>query len=164
MQTLYEISTLLGQRLVQKNAVLSVAESCTGGLLAGAITAIAGSSQWFDRAFITYSNHAKIHMLQVNEKTLARYGAVSEAVAEEMARGVLQATTLSHYALSTTGIAGPGGASEEKPVGMVCFALAIRKEKEVEAYTSTQYFKGNRQQIRNQAVLFAMQYLLNEMR
>ncbi len=103
---------------------LATAESCTGGLLAGAITAVPGSSDIFDRGFVTYSNASKTEMLGVRPATLAAEGAVSEAVAGEMATGAL-ARSQADVAVAITGIAGPGG-SEFKPEGRVCFALALR--------------------------------------
>ena len=105
-----------------KGAVLASAESCTGGLIGGALTEVAGSSDFFDRGFITYSNAAKVEMLGVKPETLAAYGAVSEEVAREMAEGAL-ARSSATLTVSVTGIAGPGG-SEHKPEGRVCFALA----------------------------------------
>jgi nicotinamide-nucleotide amidase len=103
-------------------ATIATAESCTGGLLAGAITAVPGSSDIFDRGFVTYSNAAKTDMLGVTETTLAAHGAVSEEVAREMAEGAL-ARSAATLAVSVTGIAGPGG-SDHKPEGRVCFGLA----------------------------------------
>jgi len=103
---------------------IAAAESCTGGLVAAALTDVAGSSEMFDRGFVTYSNQAKIEMLGVSAETLARFGAVSEAVAAEMAEGALSHAQ-ADLAVSTTGIAGPGG-SEFKPEGRVCFGLALR--------------------------------------
>jgi nicotinamide-nucleotide amidase len=105
-------------------AVVATAESCTGGLLAGAVTEVPGSSDIFDRGFVTYSNAAKVGMLGVSEATLAARGAVSEEVAREMAEGAL-ARSAATLAVSVTGIAGPGG-SEVKPEGRVCFGLAAR--------------------------------------
>ncbi len=105
-----------------KGAVLASAESCTGGLIGGALTEVAGSSDVFDRGFITYSNAAKVEMLGVKPETLAAYGAVSEEVAREMAEGAL-ARSSATLTVSVTGIAGPGG-SEHKPEGRVCFGLA----------------------------------------
>lgn len=105
---------------------LSTAESCTGGMIAAAITDIPGSSAVFDRGFITYSNPAKVEMLGVKPASLAAYGAVSEAVAAEMAAGA-RARSRSNIAISVTGIAGPGG-SEKKPEGRVCFGLSIGDE------------------------------------
>lgn len=107
-------------------AVIATAESCTGGLLSGAITDVPGSSDVFDRGFVTYSNAAKVEMLGVAEATLEAYGAVSEEVAREMAAGAL-ARSGATLAVSVTGIAGPGG-SEHKPEGRVCFGLATARE------------------------------------
>lgn len=104
-------------------AMIATAESCTGGLIAAAITDIAGSSSAFDRGFVTYSNEAKVDMLGVDPDTLARFGAVSPHVAKEMARGAI-ARSRATYAVSVTGIAGPGGGSAEKPVGLVHLGLA----------------------------------------
>jgi nicotinamide-nucleotide amidase len=107
----------------QQGVMVATAESCTGGLLAGAITEIAGSSEIFDRGFVTYSNEAKLEMLGVGSATLATHGAVSRETALEMAEGAL-AHSLADIAVSVTGIAGPGGGSVEKPVGLVQFACA----------------------------------------
>lgn len=104
---------------------LATAESCTGGLVAAALTDIAGSSDVFDRGFITYSNEAKVAMLSVLEATIAKYGAVSSQTAAEMAHGAVE-HSLADIAVSITGIAGPGGGSPEKPVGLVWFGLATR--------------------------------------
>jgi nicotinamide-nucleotide amidase len=113
----------LGQSLRQKGALCATAESCTGGLVAGAITDIAGSSAWFDRGFVTYTNEAKHDLLGVPEAVLREHGAVSEATARAMAEGAV-ARSLAHLAVAVTGIAGPGGGSDQKPVGTVCFAWA----------------------------------------
>ena len=114
-------ATLLA-RARKAGATIATAESCTGGLLAGAITEVPGASDVFERAFVTYSNAAKMDMLGVRSDTLALFGAVSEAVASEMAQGALKRSEAT-IALSITGIAGPGG-SENKPEGRVCFGLA----------------------------------------
>lgn len=106
--------------------MLACAESCTGGLIAAAVTDVAGASDVFDRGFVTYSNAAKTEMLGVSPDTLARHGAVSEPVAAEMARGALERSAAS-VAVAVTGIAGPGG-SEHKPEGRVCFGLAVRAD------------------------------------
>ncbi len=115
----------LGARLAARRALCVTAESCTGGLVAGAITDVAGSSAWFDRGFVTYSNEAKMELLGVPAATLAQHGAVSEAIARAMAEGAL-ARSRASVAVAITGIAGPGGGSPEKPVGTVCFAWAVR--------------------------------------
>ena len=150
----------LGYALKQRGQVLALAESCTGGMVSAAITSISGSSAWFDRGFVTYSNTAKIEMLKVTEQTLINYGAVSEATAIEMAQGAL---SHSHADISgsITGIAGPDGGTPEKPVGMVCFAWAIRNGK---THASTQYFSGSREQIREQAASYLMLALLNQLK
>ncbi len=106
-------------------ATIVTAESCTGGLIAGAITDVPGSSEVFDRGFVTYSNAAKLEMLKVNEQSLGRHGAVSEVVAREMAEGALSRSSAT-LAVAVTGVAGPGG-SEQKPEGRVCFAVARRE-------------------------------------
>ena len=128
--------------------MLATAESCTGGWVAKKITDLAGSSSIFDRGFVTYSNNAKHEMLDVSLTTLSEYGAVSEAVAIEMVVGAL---IFSHadIAISITGIAGPGGGTIDKPVGMVCFAWIKRGEK---ALAKTIMFDGDRDKVRNQAV------------
>ncbi|MFA6179226.1 MAG: nicotinamide-nucleotide amidase [Candidatus Methylopumilus sp.] len=148
----------LGDALKRRGWMLALAESCTGGWAAQAVTAVAGSSAWFDRGFVTYSNAAKTEMLGVSEQTLATYGAVSQETAREMALGALQHSR-ARIALSITGIAGPDGGSPDKPVGMVCFAWASTDCKIAKA--STEHFSGNRQQIRQQAVQAALIGLLN---
>lgn len=118
---------VLARRIVKDFAaaghMVATAESCTGGMIAGAITDIAGSSEVFDRGFVTYSNEAKMEMLGVSEQTLGRYGAVSKNVAREMADGA-KTRSRADYAVSVTGIAGPGGGSADKPVGLVHMGLA----------------------------------------
>ena len=139
-------------RLVARKAMLTTAESCTGGWVSQELTAIAGSSAWFERGFVTYSNAAKEEMLGVSAETLARHGAVSEQVAKEMARGAL---THSHasIALAVTGVAGPTGGSAEKPVGTVCFAWAGAGLTE---RAETRRFAGDRESIRRQSVEYAL--------
>jgi nicotinamide-nucleotide amidase len=136
--------------------MFSCAESCTGGLLAAAMTDTPGSSRWFDRGFVTYSNAAKIEQLDVNRDTLERFGAVSEETAMEMATGVLNVCSPAHLAISTTGIAGPDGGTAGKPVGMVCFGFAQRSNGGVVARAMTRIFEGDRAAIRAQAVAFAL--------
>lgn len=147
----------LSELLIQKHWRLSVAESCTGGWVAKVITDVAGSSQWFDRGFVTYSNQAKQSMLLVNEQTISDHGAVSEPVAAEMVAGVVNAS-MANVGLAITGIAGPGGGSTEKPVGMVWFAWKIRGRSEI--ITQVQVFKGNRNAVRMQAVQYALSGLI----
>jgi nicotinamide-nucleotide amidase len=113
----------LAKLLLSKHWKISTAESCTGGMISAKFTDIAGSSDWFERGYITYSNEAKIHDIGVPAELIAKHGAVSTEVAEAMARGTLKASH-SDLALSVTGVAGPTGGSLEKPVGFVCFAWA----------------------------------------
>ncbi|CAM3643526.1 CinA family protein [Bordetella sputigena] len=154
------LAAALGRELKRRNWMMGTAESCTGGLVAGAITAVAGSSAWFDRGFVTYSNEAKVVDLQVSPDTLNLYGAVSEPVAQEMANGVLLESLAAHVAVSTTGIAGPEGGTPGKPVGMVCFGFAVRAGSGITTRAATHVFSGDRAQIREQAVAFALLGLL----
>ncbi|GHL16694.1 hypothetical protein ECZU23_51370 [Escherichia coli] len=123
---LMQLSEQVGQALKARGATVTTAESCTGGWVAKVITDIAGSSAWFERGFVTYSNEAKAQMIGVREETLAQRGAVSEPVVVEMAIGALKAAR-ADYAVSISGIAGPDGGSEEKPVGTVWFAFATAR-------------------------------------
>lgn len=146
----------LGGFLLAQNRFIVCAESCTGGLVAAALTTVAGSSAWFDRGFVTYSNAAKVDMLGVDASVLQQAGAVSEVVASQMAEGALRAAPLAHLAVSTTGVAGPGGGSPDKPVGMVCFGLAWRLGDDVYKRALTQQLPGDRAQIRAASVLVAL--------
>jgi nicotinamide-nucleotide amidase len=153
---LIALATELGARLKHTKRLLASAESCTGGGLAAALTAIPGSSAWFERGFVTYSNISKQELLGVPADLIAQHGAVSAAVARAMAVGVL---THSHaqYAVAITGIAGPGGGSVEKPVGTVFIAWAgAHHETREQVYA----FLGDRAAIRQQSVLAALQGLL----
>ncbi|WP_051532312.1 CinA family protein [Brackiella oedipodis] len=158
-EAIYELAQNLGQQLQANAAMLGTAESCTGGLCAAAMTMVPGSSAWFDRGLVTYTNQAKIDLLGVQAQTLAQYGAVSEAVATEMATGGLRHSPESQYFVSTTGIAGPGGGTAQKPVGMVCFAVAQRASTGTQAQAYTQFFEGDRHQVRHQAVYFILEQL-----
>lgn len=146
----------LGQSLLQKRALCATAESCTGGLVAGAITEIAGSSGWFDRGFVTYTNEAKQDLLGVPEAVLREHGAVSEATARAMAEGAL-ARSLADLTVSVTGIAGPGGASAGKPVGTVCFGWA---GKGLPTTALTRHFQGGRADVRRASVMTALEGLM----
>ncbi len=146
----------LGRALVARGWCCATAESCTGGLVAGAITDIAGSSDWFDRGFVTYSNAAKTGLLAVAAETLTRHGAVSEATALAMAEGALAASR-ADLVVAVTGIAGPGGGSEGKPVGTVCLAWAVRGG---EAQAVTCRFDGDRRAVRHAAVARALAGML----
>lgn len=151
------LSTELGLSLTSHNLVLTLAESCTGGLASAAITEIAGSSTWFDRGFITYSNASKETLLSVPTSTIKDYGAVSEQTAKAMVAGAL-AHSHANIAASITGIAGPTGGNAEKPVGTVCFAWQIKGDN---AITTIECFKGNRQEVRHQAVIRTLYGLID---
>ncbi|MEE9326405.1 MAG: CinA family protein [Cocleimonas sp.] len=142
----------VSQKLHENNLSLVSAESCTGGWVAKILTDLEGSSSVFDRGFVTYSNQSKQDMLGVSSHALDSFGAVSEQVAIEMAEGALE-NSQADIALSITGIAGPGGGSVEKPVGMVCFGWKQTSHKVV---SSTIYFDGDRDSVRAQAVDFAL--------
>jgi len=139
--------------------MLATAESCTGGWIAQAITSVAGSSEWFERGFVTYSNDSKREMLGVRAATLARHGAVSEATAREMATGALKRSR-AQIAVAVTGVAGPGGGTRKKPVGMVCFAWATKKGG---ARSATRRFRGGRESVRRQSVVAALEGVLEQL-
>jgi len=159
--TVSGLAEMVGQALLDKDWMMGTAESCTGGLLAGAITSVPGSSQWFERGYVTYTNAAKTADLGVSLDTLHHHGAVSEPVAQEMANGVLLAVPGAHVAVSTTGIAGPGGATPGKPVGMVCFGFALRTPDGIATRSATHVFAGDRAQVRQASVEFALRGLLD---
>ena len=150
-----KLSKQLGQALKQQGWVMATAESCTGGGIAQAITEVPGSSVWFDRGFVTYSNQAKEEMLLVKQSTLEQYGAVSEQVAKQMVEGALL-NSHADLAVSVTGIAGPGGGSESKPVGTVYIAWGIGQLLECHHYN----FLGSRESVRQQTVLAALKHCL----
>jgi len=147
-QNLSDHVTRLAAVLIEKKLKLATAESCTGGGIAQALTDLAGSSTWFERGFVTYSNQSKNEMLGVNTDALARYGAVSMQVARQMAEGAIKHSR-AQVSIAVTGIAGPGGGSDEKPVGTVWFAWAGSGKKTV--YTKHQ-FTGDRQAVRRQTI------------
>jgi len=155
-----DLAARLGALLEARGWRVSTAESCTGGLLAGAITDVAGSSGWFERGFVTYSNEAKMEMLGVRNETLGAHGAVSEPTAREMAAGALQRSA-SDLAIAVTGVAGPSGGSPEKPVGLVCFAQGRRGE-DIESWTER--FAGDREAVRQAAVIAALDALIAQAR
>ena len=157
MHDLSELSQQLANALLQQQKQLAVAESCTGGWLAKCLTDIAGSSRWFERGYVTYSNAAKQEMLGVLPATLQQDGAVSEAVVREMAAGALQ-NSAADIAVAISGIAGPGGAMPGKPVGTVCFGLAT---KEIILQSDTHHFEGDREAVRRQSVAHALTGLLH---
>jgi nicotinamide-nucleotide amidase len=158
MVALDELAGRVGGLLLEQNRKLVTAESCTGGWVAKCITDIAGSSAWFERGFVTYSNRAKQEMLGVAAATLENQGAVSEATAGEMAQGAL-AHSEADIAVAISGIAGPGGGVPPgKPVGTVCFAWVIPGDP---PYVETRHFAGDREAIRRQAVARALEGLLD---
>ena len=152
-------SRRLGEIAKTQGIVIVTAESCTGGGIAHAMTAVPGSSAWFDSGFVTYSNAAKRRMLNVNEETLDTYGAVSLPVVAEMTAGVLSQSQ-ADWAVAVSGIAGPGGAVPGKPVGTVCFSWQTRGEA---AEVSVQHFVGDRQAVRDQTILHALNGLLERL-
>ncbi|AGW91919.1 MULTISPECIES: CinA family protein [Cupriavidus] len=154
-----QLAIQAGVALADKSLMLATAESCTGGLVAAAITDVSGSSGWFERGFVTYSNEAKSTMLGVPAKLIRDHGAVSEEVAHAMAEGALL-NSRAQVSLSITGVAGPNGGTPEKPVGMVCFGWSNR----ITTLTETQRFRGDRGQIRRQAAEHAMRGLLELLR
>lgn len=147
----------LARLLILGNKKLVAAESCTGGGIATMLTSIAGSSQWFDRAFVTYSNIAKEEMLNVSAEILMKHGAVSEQTAAAMAVGALIHSP-ADFSVSVTGIAGPDGGTKDKPVGTVCFGWSARGGT---SKTTTVHFSGDRQAVREQTVAMAIQGLLD---
>ena len=148
----------IGCRLQNKNYQLACAESCTGGALAAAITSVAGCSGWFDRGYVTYSNTAKQDCLGVSALTINKHGAVSEECAREMAAGLLQ-NCCADYAIATTGVAGPSGGSDDKPVGCVWFAIADKINGQLNVIAQRADFDGNRSFVQNSAVEFALRLL-----
>lgn len=154
--TLDALAAAIGAHCQAEGLVLASAESCTGGWVAQVVTSVSGSSEWFDRGFVTYSNAAKQEMLGVRGATLDRYGAVSEETAREMASGAL-ARSGAGVALAVTGVAGPTGGTPEKPVGMVCFAWAWRNGP-IESRTLR--FTGDREHVRRESVLAALEGVL----
>jgi len=150
------LAASVGARLKERGLKLATAESCTGGWIAQAVTSVSGSSVWFERGFVTYSNEAKREMLGVRAATLSRHGAVSEETAREMAAGAL-AHSRARVAVSVTGVAGPTGGTRSKPVGMVCLAWAGGGGA---SRSVTRQFSGDRESVRRQSVIAALQGVL----
>jgi len=153
---LYPLAEEVGRFLKKRGWMLATAESCTGGWVGEAVTAVSGSSAWYDRGFITYTNEAKQEMLGVSPETLAAHGAVSEATVREMAAGALQRSR-AQVAVAISGIAGPTGGTPEKPVGLVWFAWAFADGRVV---AERQVFSGDRREVRRQAVEVALRGVL----
>ena len=152
-----KLAAKVGEALKSHGLMLATAESCTGGWVAKCVTDIAGSSAWFERGFVTYSNLSKQQMLGVRETTLKQHGAVSEMTVREMVAGALQHSA-AQVAVSVSGIAGPDGGTAEKPVGTVWFAWGIRNG---EAVAKRYQLSGNRAEVRAQAVHVALQGVIN---
>ena len=155
---LYRLAIALGRAALERKVRIATAESCTGGLVAGAITAVAGSSDWFDCGFITYSNDAKIGQLAVPPRTIEQFGAVSEETALAMAEGALGASR-AQWAVAVTGIAGPAGGTLDKPVGTVCFAWLGPGVAEA----SRIRLSGDRAGIRRESVRIALEGILDRL-
>jgi nicotinamide-nucleotide amidase len=153
------LAAQLGAALKARGARLVTAESCTGGWVAQCVTSIAGSSDWYDRGFITYSNASKEELLGVRRATLEAQGAVSEQTAREMAAGALERSR-ADVAVAVTGVAGPGGGTPAKPVGMVCFAWVARG---TSPHSATRSFPGDRASVRRQSVIAALEGVIGEM-
>ena len=154
-QEIYQLAAEIGAILSDKGIWITTAESCTGGGISYALTDTPGSSRYIDRSFVTYSNQAKQDLLAVSNETLNQYGAVSEQTVLEMASGAAKAAK-ADVAISVSGIAGPGGGSEEKPVGTVWFAIYF----EGEVYAFHRLFKGERSEVRGQAIVFSLKKIL----
>jgi len=152
---MFALAQQVGEALRARGAALVTAESCTGGWVAQALTAVPGSSHWFERGFVTYSDAAKEEALGVPRTLLEREGAVSEATAREMALGALRCSR-GTVAVAVTGIAGPTGGTPAKPVGLVCFAWATRGAARVES----RHFEGDRESVRRQSVMRALEGVL----
>ena len=149
---------LVADFLLKRGWMLATAESCTGGLIAAACTELAGSSQWFERGFVTYSNEAKTELLGVDAALIARDGAVSESVVRAMAQGAL-ARSRAQVAVAVTGVAGPGGGSADKPVGTVWLAWATPQG----LHSEVQHFAGDRADVRAATVEHALRNLLSQL-
>ena len=157
-KSLQSLVSEIGGRLISRSQSLVTAESCTGGWVSMLITSVAGSSGWFDRGFVTYSNEAKEEMLSVSSEVIEIHGAVSEETARYMVLGAIDHSH-AEAGLSVTGIAGPGGGSADKPVGTVCFGWLVGGQCE----TETCHFSGSREEIRNQAVQHVLTGLLSRL-
>jgi nicotinamide-nucleotide amidase len=154
--TLYRLAERVGKALQARGLMLAAAESCTGGWIAQAVTMVPGSSEWFERGYVTYTYISKREMLGVKQETLAAHGAVAEEIVREMAEGAL-ARSHAQVAVAVSGIAGPGGATPGKPVGTVCLAWA---SKAGPTRALTVYFDGDRDSIRRQSVVRALEGVL----
>ena len=159
-QTIERLAHQVGSALRAQHLTLATAESCTAGGIGYAITIVPGSSAWYDRGFITYSNESKMQMLGVSSAYLRNFGAVSEPVARAMALGALSHGA--HVSLAVTGVAGPDGGSGDKPVGTVCFAWAIRRDPSSPPWvkTRTEHITGDRSAVRTRSIIVALEKLI----
>ena len=155
-KVLYQTASRLAEQLLERQLMLATAESCTGGWVAKVLTDLPGCSAWFDRGFVTYTNASKHEMLGVPLATLEAFGAVSEATVREMVEGVLRHSP-ARVSLAISGIAGPTGATEDKPLGTVWFGWAV-KDKMIEA--ECRHFEGDREAVRAQAVKHTLSRLI----
>ena len=153
---LYKLAEDVGAALKKRKLMLATAESCTGGWVSEAVTMVPGSSDWFERGFVTYTYISKREMLGVKEATLSKHGAVAEEVVREMAEGAL-ARSHAQVAVAVSGVAGPGGGTPEKPVGTVCFAWA---SKDGVPRSETRRYQGDREAVRRQSVEHALKGVL----
>jgi nicotinamide-nucleotide amidase len=159
-QALFDLASRAGLALKARGWMLVTAESCTGGWVSECVTMVPGSSEWFERGFVTYTNVAKREMLGVRSQTLDTYGAVSEQTVREMVVGAL-ASSHGQVAVAVSGVAGPAGGTPQKPVGMVCLAWATRAS---EATVTTRQFGGDREAVRRQSVIVALEGVLEAVR
>jgi nicotinamide-nucleotide amidase len=151
-----QLATIVGQALQKRSLKLAIAESCTGGLASFVMTSIPGSTSWFDRGFVTYSDISKQEMLDVSAKTLKQFGAVSAEISKEMAKGALK-NSHAQVGIAITGFAGPGGGTPQNPVGTTYFTWVSQQSN---IKTVKKIFSGNRKSVCEQAVNFALQGLL----
>jgi len=161
---LFNNAELIGQQLLKKNEVIAVAESCTGGWIAKCFTDVAGSSNWFDRGFVVYNAQAKQQMLGISPEIIKQNGEVSEPTVLALAQAVL-ANSRASISVAISGIAGPGGGSTDKPVGLIWFAWAHAEQKmgvvsKVQSHARKMIFSGDRESVRRESVLYAMQGIL----
>lgn len=156
-EQLHRLAKMISEVALKAQVMIATAESCTGGWITETLTSVAGSSKWFERGFVTYSNLSKQEMLGVDGETLKQYGAVSEQTVCEMAEGALKHSH-AQISVAVSGIAGPGGAVIDKPVGTVCLAWAALGQK---THSDTERFSGNREDIRRQAVIAALNGMLD---
>ena len=155
-EELRQLASELGDKMLARGWMLATAESCTGGWVGHLLTSLPGSSRWYERGFITYANDAKIEMLGVPAETIDQYGAVSEETASAMAAGALR-NSHAQAALAISGIAGPGGGTPHKPVGLVCYGWALA---DGTLMSSTCRLDGDREEIRSRAVAAALRGLI----